>query len=212
MRLASASEDCTVRLWDAVTGAPLQTLVGHTKAVRSVAFSADGIRLASASEDDTVRLWDAATGAPLRTLEGHTGWVSSVAFSADGTRLASTATDHTIRLWDAATGALLRTLASQTLEVKFSADGTLLNDFGYFEVFGDDSQEEQDYVLLEPFAYTLQLREGADWIQHKGKDILWLPHDYRGKRSAVYGNTLVIAQKSGALSFFRLKDDISIEV
>jgi WD40 repeat protein len=83
-RLASGSDDRTVRLWDAATGAPLQTLEGHTEWVRSVVFSADGTRLASGSDDGTVRLWDAATGAPLLTLEGHTAHVQ---FSADSTLL-----------------------------------------------------------------------------------------------------------------------------
>jgi WD40 repeat protein len=41
-RIASGSEDATVRLWDAVTGAALQVLKGHSSAVSSVAFSLDG--------------------------------------------------------------------------------------------------------------------------------------------------------------------------
>ncbi len=58
-RLASASSDKTVRLWDAESGQPLGSpLVGHEKLVQSVAFSPDGKRLASASMDKTVRLWD----------------------------------------------------------------------------------------------------------------------------------------------------------
>ncbi len=35
------------------------TLKGHTRAVMSVAFSADGKRLASASSDQTVKVWAA---------------------------------------------------------------------------------------------------------------------------------------------------------
>jgi WD40 repeat protein len=67
--VASASRDKTVRLWDAGTGATLQTLKGHTDFVRAVAFSPDGKTVASASLDKTVRLWDAGTGAVLQTLE-----------------------------------------------------------------------------------------------------------------------------------------------
>ena len=48
-RLATASADGTVRLWDADTGQPLgDPLTGHTDPVTSVAFSPDGHRLATA--------------------------------------------------------------------------------------------------------------------------------------------------------------------
>jgi hypothetical protein len=46
-RLASASLDQTVRVWDAKTGQPLHTLKGHTGWVSSVAFSKDGLHLES---------------------------------------------------------------------------------------------------------------------------------------------------------------------
>ena len=38
-RLASASDDCTVRLWDGTTGKVLLTLYGHSAVVRSCAWS-----------------------------------------------------------------------------------------------------------------------------------------------------------------------------
>jgi WD40 repeat protein len=82
-RLASASWDQTVRVWDAKTRQPLHTLEGHTNWVSSVAFSATGDRLASASWDETVRVWDAKTGQPLHTFE-HKGYGTNVVFSSDG--------------------------------------------------------------------------------------------------------------------------------
>ena len=43
---ASGSSDKTVRLWSATTGNYITTLMGHTDAVTSVAFSPDGLMLA----------------------------------------------------------------------------------------------------------------------------------------------------------------------
>ncbi|KAL9584907.1 MAG: hypothetical protein Q9212_001841 [Teloschistes hypoglaucus] len=127
--LASASNDYTVRLWDAATGALRGSLEGHTGWVSAVTFSPDGQLLASASHDQTVRLWDAATGALRGSLEGHTACVSAVTFSPDGQLLASASYDKTVRLWDAATGALRGSLEGHTgwvRAVTFSPDGQLL--------------------------------------------------------------------------------------
>ena len=56
-RLATASRDNTVKLWNSATGQEIKTLTGHTDWVRAVSFSPDGKRLATASADKTVRLW-----------------------------------------------------------------------------------------------------------------------------------------------------------
>jgi WD40 repeat protein len=116
-------------MWDASTGACLQTLEGHSGGVTSVAFSHDSTRLASASYDNTVKMWDASTGACLQTLEGHSGGVTSVAFSHDSTRLASASYDNTVKMWDASTGACLQTLEGHSggvTSVAFSHDSTRL--------------------------------------------------------------------------------------
>ncbi len=58
-RLATSSEDQTVRLWDADSGQEVLTLRGHTDIVTSVAFSPDGNRLVSAGADGTVQIREA---------------------------------------------------------------------------------------------------------------------------------------------------------
>jgi WD40 repeat protein len=57
-RLASASVDRTVKVWDATTGRETLTFKGHESGMKSVTFSPDGKKLAS-SDDNTVELWDA---------------------------------------------------------------------------------------------------------------------------------------------------------
>jgi WD40 repeat protein/serine/threonine protein kinase len=132
-RLASASADGTIKVWDVASGQELRELKGHIGQVSSVAFSPDGSRLASAS-DETIKIWDAARGQVLRTLKGHTGDVQSVTFSPDGRRLASASVDNTIKVWDLARGNEPRTLKGHTgavLSVAFSPDGSRLASASY---------------------------------------------------------------------------------
>jgi len=69
-RVASGSDDCTVRVWDAATGAELVCLRGHEREITSVAFDPTGRRVASGSGDRTLRVWDAATGTELARFGG----------------------------------------------------------------------------------------------------------------------------------------------
>jgi WD40 repeat protein len=103
-RVLSASDDTTLKLWDAANGRELATLAGHIDKVKACAFSPDGRRVLSASEDKTLKLWDAASGQRLATLAGHTRPVGACAFSPDGSRVLSVGFDKTIRVWDAASG------------------------------------------------------------------------------------------------------------
>jgi WD40 repeat protein/serine/threonine protein kinase len=128
-RLASASWDKTVKVWDAATGQVLLNFQRHTSRVWGVAYSPDGRRLASADGDGTVKVWDAATGQVLLTLKGHTNTVFTVRYSPDGRRLASASRDRTVKVWDAATGECLRTLKGHTswvFGVAYSPDGCRL--------------------------------------------------------------------------------------
>ncbi|PYI85692.1 MAG: hypothetical protein DME26_10415 [Verrucomicrobia bacterium] len=99
-RLATASDDQTVKVWNVTNGRETLTLQGHTSEVRSVVFSLDGKRLASASDDQTVKVWDATSGREILTLKGAAP-ATSVAYSPDGQWLASAWWDGTVKVWDA---------------------------------------------------------------------------------------------------------------
>ncbi|KAK7034967.1 WD40 repeat-like protein [Favolaschia claudopus] len=106
-RIVSGSGDCTVRIWDAQTGAvDVGPLEGHTQPINSVAFSHDSSRVVSGSEDCTIRIWNSQNGAiTAGPFEGHRDRISAVAFSHDSTRVVSGSGDCTVRIWDAQTGA-----------------------------------------------------------------------------------------------------------
>jgi uncharacterized protein with WD repeat len=91
--VASASDDSTVRVWEAATGTCRSTLEGHSGSVTAVAFSPDGQLVASASRDSTVRVWEAATGTCRSTLQGHPEYITYMTFSSDGQVLHTDAGD-----------------------------------------------------------------------------------------------------------------------
>jgi serine/threonine protein kinase len=126
-RIASASDDHTVQVWDATTGGHVSIYRGHSDAVHAVAWSPDGRRIASASSDETVQVWDVATGERLLTYRGHAAPVTAVAWSPDGRRIASASSyDETVQVWDATTGGHVLTYrghAAQVTAVAWSPDG-----------------------------------------------------------------------------------------
>ncbi|MEM9150755.1 MAG: hypothetical protein AAGB19_09920 [Cyanobacteria bacterium P01_F01_bin.3] len=125
-RIASASEDDTVKLWNG-RGALLRSLPGHTAGVIDVRFSPDGEHLASASLDHTIRLWR-SDGTFVRSLETATASVTSISFSPTEPLLAATYSDTTVRLWNL-DGDCVRTLEGHedwVRTVAFSPDGTIL--------------------------------------------------------------------------------------
>lgn len=134
----SGSYDCTVKLWNVLTGTLQSTLKGHSSRVWIVLFSPNGKLIASGSHDSTVKLWDATTGALQSTFEGHSDSANAamfypnsklVAFSPDCKLMASALRDNAVGLWDVESGALRSTLEGHSRSVNavvFSPDGKLV--------------------------------------------------------------------------------------
>jgi WD40 repeat protein len=113
-RIAAASLDKLVKIWDLESGRELRTISNIGGYANTVSWSPDGKYLINGAEDKTVRIWDAETGRVVRTITGHTDYVNEARYSPDGRRIASCADDKLIKIWDAETGREIRTLSGHT--------------------------------------------------------------------------------------------------
>jgi WD40 repeat protein len=98
-KIASGSNDNTIKIWDGKSLELLKTLEGHSGSVRSVSWNHDSSQIASGSVDDTIKIWDSSTGRTLHTLEEHSNSVWSVAWNHDSSKIVSGSWDETIKIW-----------------------------------------------------------------------------------------------------------------
>ena len=118
-RLATASLDNTVKLWNVSDGQLVATLKGHGDGVAFVGFLSDG-RIVTASLDKTLKVWAADGSVATTTLSGHQDYLACAAISRTGQLLASGGFDKIVRLWDAS-GSSLAALAGHAGTVQAMA-------------------------------------------------------------------------------------------
>ena len=113
-KIASASADKTVQIWNATSKNPTLVYRNHARSVSAVAWSPDGLRLVSGSWDTTVQVWDARTGRKLFTYRGFSREVSAVAWSPGGEYIACGSWDKTVQVRQAESGSRLFTYSGHT--------------------------------------------------------------------------------------------------
>ncbi len=129
-QLAALSKDGLVRVWDALGGTELLSLVSN-KHTRDIAFSPDGTHLTTANDGGLIQTWDITPAGEVEflTLSAHDGVVNHLAYSPDGRQLVTAGGDKRARVWNSITGELLTTLAGHNDNVRavaYSPDGSQL--------------------------------------------------------------------------------------
>ncbi|GMH77398.1 hypothetical protein TrST_g9186 [Triparma strigata] len=124
-RLYSGAFDRLIKIWETSSLSCLQTLVGHTSVVCTLAVEGDF--LCSGSYDKSIKLWHLETGTEVRTITGsmvdekdgatkkedgaespithkavHHDRVNDVIFFNGGTNIISASTDKTVKRWNIA--------------------------------------------------------------------------------------------------------------
>jgi WD40 repeat protein len=97
--VVTASRDSTARIWDATTGALLNTLRGHSGIVSDASFSPDGLWVVTAGPS-TAALWSLPAGTLMFYLSGHHGPLTSASFDPTGTTILTSGVDGTLRRYD----------------------------------------------------------------------------------------------------------------
>ena len=96
-RFASGYPDNSIIIWDSNSFTPVETLNGHTGAVRTLALLPNG-DLASGSDDKIIRVWNMNNFSTKRILRGHKQAVCSLTILKSGL-LVSASYDGVMYLW-----------------------------------------------------------------------------------------------------------------
>ena len=205
-RIASASDDGTVRVWDATTGNQL-LLLEYSSNAETVSFTPDNNSIISSYGDGTILVWNALTGEKESILNGHDKWVNSIAISPNGRHIVSTSWDNTIRKWDIETQSQLYAFNSDEPinYVSYSPDGLLITtamDNGYI------------YIMDAATGSLLSVLEGhlgkvsSALFSHDGKRIVSASDDLTVRIwDVATGETIRVLNGTNAFKFAAFSPD-----
>lgn len=158
-RIVTASQDQTVKVWDAETGQEKLSLKGFTSPVTSVGFSPDGSHIVAGSYDGTAKVWSARGETAVLSLKGPGGALRCVAFNPEGQEVFAQDSTGGLLAWDTSTGKPLPPPVRLTLSPReaTSPDGRLCAAIEgetvrltpvFFPLFNSDWHQEHLAVAL----------------------------------------------------------------
>ena len=98
--IATASQDKTIKIWDAKNLQLLHQLTGHKKNVWDLQFSPKDKHLITVSGDETVKVWDLSSHKCLATLQGHQDQIVKVQWVNMGLQFITASVDGIVKLWN----------------------------------------------------------------------------------------------------------------
>jgi WD40 repeat protein len=127
-KIATCSEDFTIKIWEIATGKEMTTMFGHTKAVNDLAFAPDSKTLVSVGDDKKVIIWDVESGKTIKVISDHKNKVLGVDYSPTGEYFATCGKDKVVLLHTVSSGKVkeLAEFKSEVNRLKFLNSGEYL--------------------------------------------------------------------------------------
>ncbi|KAJ6576198.1 hypothetical protein B0H10DRAFT_942661 [Mycena sp. CBHHK59/15] len=143
IKMASASLDTTIRLWDVETGHCNSVLSCHGSPVRAISYTSDDTRLLSGSEDGIVRIWDTSEYCELRSVSAHNSSIGALAISPDNRSYCTGGADCLVKIFSMDADEPIFTLADHTKQIiwlTYTDEGATLLSVG-----GDPADDTEEY-------------------------------------------------------------------
>lgn len=206
---------CGICLWDVATGRETRHPTLWGSHCTAIVFSPNGEQLASSLSGFEIQLHNMATGEVQRRFRKGADEVHAITFLPEGKSLAAVYETGLILVWDLATGACLQEFRH---EDSLRVNPALISILRYTSI--KDLPDGRFLCFphtINPFQtnrkfpkHNSLLIEGQ-WITMDGKDLLWLPREYRSNAVVIHGNMVAIGHKSG-VTFIRFNSSAPEEV
>lgn len=213
-RLVSRSKDTTAKIWNTVTGDCLLTLEGHAHWIRGVDWAPKGLPVACGSLDGTVTLWNAMSGKCERTIAVgqpvlDVRWSCSGRFLATRSLKQEPRVESTIKVWASRTNCIFSLENLSGDEMFFDMEDNLHTSSGVFDMLtgdpveGSSSSSDPNLSTDSDFA----LNDSLSWITYQGKNLIFLPFEYRSREWSSQNTVLAIGCHSGQVLIINFSKD-----
>lgn len=216
MLLASASFDRTIRIWSTSTGELQHTLQGYKRCVTSVSLCRKSNSIVSASDDRAIRIWPMSLTGLQQTLDDQDRedshvkrpykWECFLSGPHDETvRIPGTNIDESRHKINIGICRERLPLAREDLDT-LAHMGWIMRNYCQLRETGPNPFENSDSHCLGP-----GISMDRCWITWHGKNLLWLPEEFRPWCSAVAGSSIALGCDSGKAYLVKITGEMQVK-